>query len=86
MGFRFRQRIKVLPGVYINLGKKGINSTSVKAGWLTANLNKDGVKHTIGAHGTGLSYETKRSKYSGKFLWIVFVIFAILYLFHGGNI
>jgi hypothetical protein len=31
MGFRFRKRIKLLPGVSINLSKSGI-STSVKAG------------------------------------------------------
>lgn len=80
MGFRFRQRIKVLPGVYINLGKKGINSTSVRAGWFTSNINKDGVKNTIGAHGTGLSYETKRSKVSGKAVWTCIILIFILYL------
>lgn len=80
MGFRFRQRIKILPGVYINLGKKGINSTSVRTGWFTSNINKDGVKNTIGAHGTGLSYETKRSKVSGKITWTCIIVIFILYL------
>lgn len=81
MGFRFRQRIKILPGVYINLGKKGINSTSIRAGWFTTNINKSGVKTTIGAHGTGLSYETKRSKFSvgvGKFLILLLFVVVIL--------
>lgn len=80
MGFRFRQRIKILPGVYINFGKKGINSTSVRAGWFTSNINKDGVKNTIGAHGTGLTYETKRSKVSGKIVWTCLIVIFILYL------
>lgn len=81
MGFQFRQRIKILPGVYINLGKKGINSTSIRAGWFTSNINKDGVKNTVGAHGTGLSYETKRSKVSGKFFWLILFIIILLLIF-----
>lgn len=84
MGFRFRQRIKIAPGFYLNLGKRGINSVSARAGWFTSNFNRDGVKHTIGAHGTGLSYETKRStsyelRPMGKFL--VVLIFLIILLF-----
>lgn len=63
MGFRFRNRVKICPGVYLNLGKKGINSVSTRFGWFTSNFNKDGVKNTLGFHGTGLSYETKRKKY-----------------------
>jgi len=36
MGFRFRKKIKLLPGVSINLSKSGI-STSVKAGPISWN-------------------------------------------------
>lgn len=79
MGFRFRKRIKIIPGVYINLGKKGINSTSVKAGWFTSNINSKGVKHTAGAHSTGLSYETKRSRTSGKGLLFTFIACVVIY-------
>lgn len=79
MGIRFRKRIKIIPGVYINLGKNGINSTSVKAGWFTSNINGNGVKNTIGAHGTGLSYETKRSRATGKGLLFTFIACVVIY-------
>ena len=85
MGFRFRQRIKIAPGVYLNLGKKGVNSVSVRGGPFTTNFNEDGVKHTVGLHGTGLSYETKRSNYatkpkmsSGKKVVLILVALLIL--------
>lgn len=79
MGFRFRQRIKIFPGVYINIGKKGITSTSLKAGWFTTNINAKGVKNTVGAHGTGLSYETKRSRHTGKGLVLTFIACVVIY-------
>lgn len=85
MGFRFRHRIKILPGIYINLGKRGANSLSFRAGPFTTNVNEKGVKHTTGLHGTGLSYETKRKR-TGR--WEVFVgtalILLVVILFVGG--
>jgi Protein of unknown function (DUF4236) len=55
MTFRFRKRIKLFPGVHINLSKSGI-STSIGKPGATINL-KDGRKAraTIGIPGTGLS-------------------------------
>lgn len=92
MGFRFRNRIKIAPGVYLNLGKKGVNSLSVGAGPFTTNMNKEGIKHTAGLHGTGLSYETKRSswgsssesKSSGKVkvFWFLLGLLILAYLLH----
>lgn len=91
MGFRFRQRIKIAPGIYINLGKKGVNSASFRAGPFTTNVNKDGVRHTAGLHGSGLSYETKRSSWGGesggasptkKFLIIAAVLFTLYLIIH----
>lgn len=55
MGFRFRKRIKIAPGVYINLSKSGV-STSVGGSGATVNIGKNGVKGTVGVPGTGLSY------------------------------
>lgn len=80
MGFRFRNRIKIAPGLYLNLGKRGINSLTGRVGAFTTNYNRSGFKHTVGLHGTGLSYETKRSKVSAWF-WIVVVIFLLLVIF-----
>lgn len=93
MGFRFRKRIRIAPGIHLNLGKKGINSVSLGAGPFTTNVNKEGVKHTAGLHGSGLSYETKRSPWadserrgmssgSKKALLFIAVLFIIAYLIH----
>lgn len=54
-GFRFRKRIKLLPGVWLNLGKQGV-STSVGTKGLTVNLKGDAIRTTASAPGTGLSY------------------------------
>lgn len=88
MGFRFRQRIKIAPGIYINLGKKGVNSASFRAGPFTTNVNKEGVRHTAGLHGSGLSYETKRTSWGGgksptkKFLIIAAILFTLYLIIH----
>jgi len=58
MAFRFRQRIKIAPGVYVNIGKKG-TSTSVGIKGATVNFGKNGTRGTIGLPGTGMSYSKK---------------------------
>lgn len=55
MGFRFRKRIKILPGLYINLSKSGA-SASVGTKGATVNIGKNGVRGTVGIPGTGISY------------------------------
>lgn len=91
MGFRFRKRIRIAPGVYLNLGKKGVNSVSMGAGPFTTNMSSKGIKHTAGLHGTGLSYETKRSPWSSgerrvsggaKAIWFILALLALAYLLH----
>lgn len=82
MGLRFRKRIKVIPGVYINLGKKGVNSVSVGGNGLTANVNKNGTKTTVGLPGTGLSYETKRSGGGSLFKNVILIIILALLLYY----
>lgn len=56
MAFRFQKRIKVVPGIHLNLSKSGV-STSVGTNGATVNVGKDGVKGTAGIPGTGLSYQ-----------------------------
>jgi hypothetical protein len=53
MGFRWR--IRVFPGVRLNLSKRGV-STSVGVGPLSVNFSKRGVTSTAFIPGTGLSY------------------------------
>ena len=62
MGFRFQRRIKLFPGVTMNLGKTGA-SFSVGARGARMTFGKDGVRKTCGLPGTGLSY-SRYSRYS----------------------
>jgi Protein of unknown function (DUF4236) len=57
MGFRFRKRLKLFPGLWINLSKKG-GSLSVGGRGATVNISKRGVTGTAGLPGSGISYRT----------------------------
>lgn len=58
MGFKFRKRIKIAPGISINIGKSGITSATVGKRGASLNIGKNGVKATAGIPGSGLSYTT----------------------------
>jgi hypothetical protein len=64
MGFRFRKRIRLGKGVYLNLGKRG-SSLSIGGRGATMNVSKKGVRDTFSVPGTGISYQTKRAGASG---------------------
>ena len=67
MGFRFRKSIKILPGVKINLSKKGISSVSVGRPGATVNISTDGkTRATVGVPGTGISYQKRLDTPVGK--------------------
>lgn len=55
MGFRFQKRIKLLPGVTINLSKKGV-STSLGTTGARVTLGHGQKRTTVGLPGTGLSH------------------------------
>lgn len=55
MGFRFRKRKRLLPGVTLNLGKRG-GSVSMGRRGATVNVGKRGTTATVSLLGTGLSY------------------------------
>ncbi|EHK9078625.1 DUF4236 domain-containing protein [Vibrio parahaemolyticus] len=55
MGFKFRKRIKIAPGLHVNISKSGV-STSIGKPGATVNIGKKGVKATVGVPGSGLSY------------------------------
>jgi hypothetical protein len=63
MGFRFRRRVRILPGVRLNLSRSGI-STSIGTRGLWATYGKRGRRLTVGLPGTGLGY-TSVSKSDG---------------------
>ncbi|MFV0575967.1 MAG: DUF4236 domain-containing protein [Vibrio sp.] len=58
MGFKFRKRIKIAPGINLNLSKSGV-STSIGKSGATVNIGKKGTTATVGAPGTGFSYSKK---------------------------
>jgi hypothetical protein len=71
MGFRFRKRIRLGKGIWINLSKKG-GSLSVGM-----NVSKKGVRDTFSAPGTGISYQTKRVGGSGCLVLLLTIPTAI---------
>ncbi len=57
MPLQFRKRIRLLPGIWLNVGKSGV-STSIGGPGATVNVSRRGTRTTLGVPGTGLSYTT----------------------------
>jgi hypothetical protein len=56
--FRFWKRIKIFPGVYLNISKSGISfSFGIKGAKIT--FGSKGKRATLGIPGTGISYTNK---------------------------
>jgi hypothetical protein len=55
MGFRFHRSLKLLPGVRLNFGKRGV-STSIGVRGVHVTFGKSGTRTTVGLPGTGFSY------------------------------
>jgi hypothetical protein len=55
MGFRFRKRFKIAPGIRVNFSKSGASVSVGKPG-STLNFGSRGERVTTGIPGTGLSY------------------------------
>jgi hypothetical protein len=58
MSLRFRRRIRILPGVHLNISKSGI-STSVGVRGASVTLGKRGTYLNAGIPGTGISSRTR---------------------------
>ena len=54
MAFRFQKRIKLLPGVTVNIGKRGISASAGPRG-AKITVGKTGTRATVGLPGTGIS-------------------------------
>ena len=61
MGFRFRRSIRILPGVRLNISKKGFTSVSIGGKGLTVNRGSKGIRVTTSIVGSGLSYSQQYS-------------------------
>lgn len=57
MGMRYRKSIKICKGVRVNLSKSG-PSLSLGGRGCSVNINKHGVRNTVGIPGTGVSYSS----------------------------
>ena len=64
MGRGFRKRLRLFPGAWINLLKRGA-SVSVGRHDATVNIGRKGVRETFGFPDTGLSYQTRPIPYHG---------------------
>src|SRR5690606_39284991 len=58
MSFRFRKRIKIIPGIYLNLSKSGVSTTIGPRG-ASVSIGKRGSYLNLGVPGTGISYRKK---------------------------
>src|SRR5947207_1226760 len=58
MGFRFGRSIKVLPGLRINFGMRGISATVGPRG-ANVNVGPRGTHLNLGLPGTGMSYRVR---------------------------
>jgi hypothetical protein len=57
VGFRFRRSSRILPGLRLNIGKRGVStSIGVRGAHITVGHGK--VRETVGIPGSGISYTT----------------------------
>jgi hypothetical protein len=64
MGFRFLNKIKLFPGVSLNVSRSGVSVSAGPRG-AKVTVGSKGVRKTIGIPGTGLSY-TEYTKYNSS--------------------
>lgn len=65
MGFRFSRRIKLMPGVRLNVGLRGVSLSAGPRG-ASVTVGKSGVFGNVGLPGSGLSYRTRLDKPSAR--------------------
>jgi hypothetical protein len=61
MGWRFQRRKKLLPGLTLNLGKRGASFSAGPRG-AKVNVGRRGAHATVSLRGTGLSYVFRRKQ------------------------
>ncbi len=60
MGWNFRKRIKLLPGIHLNVSKSGLSVTVGTRGF-NINFGKKGQQLNVGIPGSGIYYRKKLS-------------------------
>jgi Protein of unknown function (DUF4236) len=65
MPLRFSRRIKLLPGLRLNVSKSGVSASfGTRGAWVT--VGKRGTRTTVGLPGTGLSYTTTSRRHDSE--------------------
>jgi hypothetical protein len=89
--FRFRQSIRLAPGIRLNIGKRGL-STSLGGRGAHVTLGRN-IRATVSAPGTGLSYTATTHRRSVHVVTVVIwgarllgaaVMMALLFLWAAG--
>jgi hypothetical protein len=93
MGLIFRKRVKLIPGVWLNLSKRGI-STSIGGKGLTVNVKGDKVRTTASIPATGISYrststskhdDSQPAKRSGLGIVLLLLAIGAILLYYSGH-
>src|SRR3978361_1697366 len=63
MGWRYRRSDKILPGLRMNVGTRGVTSFSLGGRGITVNMSKRGTKTTYSLPGSGISYQTRTTPF-----------------------
>jgi hypothetical protein len=59
MGWRFQGRKKLLPGITLNVGKRGPSSVRIGRRGTGVSVGRRGTQATLSLLGTGLSYVSR---------------------------
>jgi hypothetical protein len=61
VGWRFQRRRKLLPGLTLNVGKRGVGLSAGRRG-ARVSMGRRGTTATLSLLGTGLAYVWRRSR------------------------
>lgn len=70
---RFRKRVKIAPGVSLNVGKKSAGVRVGGRGYGVSTNTKTGTRASVGLPGSGISYSKKIGKPGGGTGCMVFL-------------
>lgn len=87
MSFRFRRTVRILPGIRLNFGKRGV-STSIGRRGASVTVGERGVYGNVGLPGSGISYRERldggpgrRPRPHRRSAWgLVLMILAVVWL------
>ncbi|WP_206681877.1 DUF4236 domain-containing protein [Mesorhizobium sp. NZP2298] len=72
--------MRLIPGVRLNVTRKGLSSASFGKPGSTLNMGRGGIQSTVGLPGSGMSYSSKRSGKSALFLGLLIAaLVALIY-------